>query len=361
VNFYIAYLDQLNASIPFSKLATQIRGEFKRRAANNEASSRHIETMSETLTKLEAKFGNRSVATIETKELREWLLALPLAAKTRNKHRGYARQIFSLAIDYGYRPTNPLLGVKKFRERSSEENGEISIVTPENTKKLFESADSQVIPFLVLNFFCGIRRSTVERLDWSDVSIAKKHVIVPRYKGDDVLARILAKGQLFSIGIVPVNTYADPGFSGRLGITLFNASHRYLVIAPGQAIAKIEFAKLGASVSRPYSGQHGYETGIWPIPTQLYAKQELLKRQKIDPQSLEEIERSYGPIVGSLENRLRRYERRIWLQISLTVIFFGIIFIVAGKVDWTVSISLGVLANFATSLVGFGVKTLRRK
>ena len=183
VNFYIAYLDQLNASIPFSKLATQIRGEFKRRAANNEASSRHIETMSEALTKLEAKFGNRSVATIETKELREWLLALPLAAKTRNKHRGYARQIFSLAVDYGYRPTNPLLGIKKFRERSSEENGEISIVTPENTKKLFESADSQVIPFLVLNFFCGIRRSTVERLDWSDVSIAKKHVIVPRYKG----------------------------------------------------------------------------------------------------------------------------------------------------------------------------------
>ena len=47
--------------------------------------------MSETLTKLETVLGERSVATIETKELREWLLALPLAAKTRNKHRGYAR------------------------------------------------------------------------------------------------------------------------------------------------------------------------------------------------------------------------------------------------------------------------------
>jgi integrase len=183
VNFYIAYLDQLKASVPFSKLAAQIRDEFKRRAVNNEASSRHIETMSETLNKLEAKFANRSVATIETKELREWLLALPLAAKTRNKHRGYARQIFSLAVDYGYRLTNPLLGIKKFRERSSEENGEITILSAADTKNLFDSADSSVIPFLVLNFFCGIRRSTVERLDWSDVSVKKKHVIVPRYKG----------------------------------------------------------------------------------------------------------------------------------------------------------------------------------
>ena len=79
---------------------------------------------------------------------------------------------------------------------------------------------------------------------------------------NDVLARIMAKGQLFSIGIVPVNTCADPGFRGRLGITLLNASHRHLVIQPGEAIAKIEFVKLSRSVSRPYSGAHGYETKI---------------------------------------------------------------------------------------------------
>jgi integrase len=182
VNFYIAYLDQINASVPFSKLAKQIRDEFKRRAVNNEASSRHIETMSETLNKLEATFANRSTATIETKELREWLLGLPLAAKTRNKHRGYARQIFSLAVDFGYLPTNPVLGIKKFRERSTED-GEISIVSAQDTEKLFRAADPEVIPFLVLNFFCGIRRSTAERLDWSEVSIKQKHVIVPRYKG----------------------------------------------------------------------------------------------------------------------------------------------------------------------------------
>jgi integrase len=183
VNHYLTYLNQLSSSVPFSKLAIQIREEFKRRARNNEASSRHIETMNETLNKLESKFVDRSVATIETKEIREWLLGLPLAAKTRNKLRGYARQIFSLAVDYGYRTSNPVLGIKKFRERSTEENGEICILSAEDTEKLFRAADPEVIPFLTLSFFCGIRRATLERLDWSDISIRKKHLIVPRYKG----------------------------------------------------------------------------------------------------------------------------------------------------------------------------------
>jgi integrase len=183
VNHYVAYLNQIASSVPFSKLAIQIREEFKRRAQNNEASSRHIETMHETLTKLESKFSDRSVATIETKEIREWLLGLPLAAKTRNKHRGYARQIFSLAVDYGYRPNNPVLGIKKFRERSTEENGEVSTISAEDTEKLFRAVDPEVIPFLTLNFFCGIRRAVIERLNWSEVSIAKKRVIVPQYKG----------------------------------------------------------------------------------------------------------------------------------------------------------------------------------
>lgn len=87
----------------------------------------------------------------------------------------------------------------------------------------------------------------------------------------NVLARILAKGQLVSLGILPVNTYADPGFEGRLGITLFNATRRYIAIKPGQPIAKIEFTVLNRDVERPYAGQHGYETEIWPIPTQFYA------------------------------------------------------------------------------------------
>jgi integrase len=57
------------------------------------------------------------------------------------------------------------------------------ILTAEKTEKLFRAAVPEIIPFLALHFFAGIRRATLEKLDWSEVLFAEKRVIVPGYKG----------------------------------------------------------------------------------------------------------------------------------------------------------------------------------
>jgi integrase len=187
VRYYSSHLNQLSVSVPFSTLASRVREEFVRRKAANEVSERHAKTLRETLNKLEAKFGDRLVSEIRTEEIREWLLSLPLAAKTRNKHRGYTSQIFNLAFDFGYATANPVTRIKKFRERSSEENGDIHVLSAADTGKLFRAAPSEVIPFLTLSFFCGIRTATLNELDWSNVKYDEKRVIVPRYKGKNDL------------------------------------------------------------------------------------------------------------------------------------------------------------------------------
>jgi integrase len=187
VRHYLSHLNQLSVSVPFSTLASKVRTEFVRRQTANEVSDRHAKTLRETLNKLEAKFGNRPVSEIRTEEIRDWLLSLPLAPKTRNKHRGYASQVFNLALDLGYTAVNPVTRIKKFRERSSEENGEKSVVSAAETEKLLRAADPEVIPFLTLSFFCGIRTATLEELDWSNVKYDEKRVIVPRYKGKNDL------------------------------------------------------------------------------------------------------------------------------------------------------------------------------
>src|SRR5262249_54131888 len=101
---------------------------------------------------------------------------------------------------------------------------------------------------------------------------------------DAVLGRLLTKGQLFAVRVLPVNTYAAPGFHGRLGITLWNAYNNDLIIRPGAAIAKIEFVRLPRNAQRPYAGQHGYETQIWPVSPHYYANLEspALKKRLAD-------------------------------------------------------------------------------
>jgi dCTP deaminase len=97
------------------------------------------------------------------------------------------------------------------------------------------------------------------------VLITQEELNIPH----NLLARITSKGSLFSIGLSPVSTYADPGFIGNIGIVTQNTSDKYIILPIGESIAKIDFSNLTGNVATPYQGQHGFKTKIWPIKHQL--------------------------------------------------------------------------------------------
>ena len=177
----------------------------------------------------------------------------------------------------------------------------------------------------------------------------------------NVIGRILTKGQLFSAGILPVNTYADPGFEGRLGITLWNVSHRELIIRPGEPIAKIEFDVLAEPVEHPYNGQHGYATGIWPIPVHLFASAE--ERKTRLGSEVSELEATLGPRVGFLARKVTFYERWVWLQLLIVLTGFAAIFAIHEKTSVLTAIGLGVVANLLTNglFVLLATRTARKR
>lgn len=86
---------------------------------------------------------------------------------------------------------------------------------------------------------------------------------------NNVLARIVSKGSLFSVGLSPVATYADPGFTGNIGLVTQNTSDKYIVLPQSESIAKADFTRLSSDAILPYKGQHGYQTQIWPIKDHL--------------------------------------------------------------------------------------------
>ena len=92
----------------------------------------------------------------------------------------------------------------------------------------------------------------------------------------EMFARIVSKGSLFSIGLSAVATYADPGFHGRIGIVTQNISDKYIMLPELEHIAKVDFTVLETPAKRPYRGQHGFETEIWPIKHQLQKTREQL-------------------------------------------------------------------------------------
>jgi deoxycytidine triphosphate deaminase len=82
--------------------------------------------------------------------------------------------------------------------------------------------------------------------------------------------QIHLKGTLFALGVIPVATAADPGFSNHLGLTLTNLSARPIELKVGERFAKGVFHRLSKPVKKMYTGQHGDATLTWPYPGHLH-------------------------------------------------------------------------------------------
>jgi dCTP deaminase len=165
---------------------------------------------------------------------------------------------------------------------------------------------------------------------------------------DDILGRVLSKGQLFSLGIVPVNTYADPGFHGRLGIVLNNASNDYLALPQKEPVAKIEFVRIASSVENPYRGPHGYESAIWPIKHQFRLTPEQVATDPRIGSTLDEIALTHG-------RRVFGYERRVlFAAIAYMLMMTGILALSVvreDRLDIALSVGLGVVSSLLFSIL----------
>lgn len=81
-----------------------------------------------------------------------------------------------------------------------------------------------------------------------------------------------AKGSMFSVGLAPICTAADPGFVGHLGITITNLSARPVSLKVGTRFVKGAFYRLSRDVKHAYVGQHGDAKLSWPYPDQFHTE-----------------------------------------------------------------------------------------
>ncbi len=183
------------------------------------------------------------------------------------------------------------------------------------------------------------------------VLITAEELLVPA----DILAKIVSKGALFSVGLSPVATYADPGFTGNLGIVTQNLSDKYIELPQGEPIAKVDFTRLSSPATKLYQGQHGFQAGIWPIKTHLQKEHHEIKddiRVKSEKdEALALLPNATRVIIRSLETRL------LWTMFALVVVVAintaAILLVGSEFMNYVQAI----VVNFVTTAI-FGIGTL---
>jgi integrase len=142
-------------------------------------SKRHVDDLESRLSFFSAKFDGKPVAAITTREIDDWLRELPVAASTRNHYRSVTIQAFNFALRRGYSVENPAAATTKVKEA----HGAIGILSVAQAARLLEASGRELLPYVAIGLFGGLRSSELSRLDWSDVNFASGLIRVEALKG----------------------------------------------------------------------------------------------------------------------------------------------------------------------------------
>ena len=158
------YAAHLKASAK-SCSAVQLVKELVAAKEHDGASARHLSDLRSRLNIFAKKFDGQPVATITSNEIDDWLRSLSVSAATRNHYRRLIVLAFNFAVRRGYASDNPAKQTDKAKERA----GDIGILTVAQATRLLESATPEVLSYIAIGMFAGLRREEIQRLDWSEI------------------------------------------------------------------------------------------------------------------------------------------------------------------------------------------------
>lgn len=159
---YLAHLEAKERSCKAEQLVEEL---LKAKRADG-IGERHLRDLDSRLAVFVAQFEGKMVAEITSPEIDAWLRSLNVGPRTRNHYRAATLEAFNFAVRSGYASSNPVESAAKAKVVS----GRPGILTVEQASALLVHAPSELVPYLSIGLFAGLRRAEIERLDWSEIN-----------------------------------------------------------------------------------------------------------------------------------------------------------------------------------------------
>ena len=152
-------------------------------------SERYLYTLGSDLGRFKKAF-KTSIGSVTTRLIEDWLSHQKISGRTHNNLRAQIVGLFNFAKARGYllkgQPTEAD-DVPRARDRG----GKIGILKPEQFAKLISHATGNVRLYLALAGFTGMRASEILRLDWEDVNLQRKFILVAAHKAKTATRRLV--------------------------------------------------------------------------------------------------------------------------------------------------------------------------
>jgi integrase len=132
----------------------------------------------------------KDACNVTTADIQSWLDGLKLKPQNYRNYRTVLHTLFRFAVARSYAADNPVEGV----ERVKVNGGDIEVFTPDEIARLLEAAREvapDFLPSVAIGAFAGLRSAEIERLEWSDIHLAEKFIVVGASKSKTASRRIV--------------------------------------------------------------------------------------------------------------------------------------------------------------------------
>lgn len=141
-----------------------------------EMSAAYLRDLRNRLRRFEEHFGSNTMTSdIEKEEIDQWLSSLALSPTSTNNFRRNTAVMFGFAVDCKHISENPFSKVKQIKVKTAPP----AIFTPAQVRKLLDAAPPEMVPFLAIAFFAGLRpESELGRMSWDQVKFQSGQIEV---------------------------------------------------------------------------------------------------------------------------------------------------------------------------------------
>lgn len=131
-------------------------------------------------------FGKRQIGEVEPGDIETWLRELDKAARTRNNIRDIIVRLFRFAREREYLPDALTAAEKVKRIRIKARADDIEVWTPEEMKKMIALASAELLPWVAIGGFAGVRTEEIrpktasrkDGLRWEDFRWNEKQIVL---------------------------------------------------------------------------------------------------------------------------------------------------------------------------------------
>ena len=132
---------------------------------------------------------NCQLRAVTTGQLADYLRNQDVSARSKNNARATIGAFFKFCKERGWLPRDHegIELVPKFKEKPTD----ITIYSPWEVTQFLNHSRPEMVPFLAIGAFAGLRSAEIERLDWSEVHLDDKFIEIKAAKAKTASRRIV--------------------------------------------------------------------------------------------------------------------------------------------------------------------------